>query len=213
MRLGAPAMCLVPGVAALAVLAWLLTLKPSDFAGAHLPLMAGPILSPRSSGCRQPRASGTTVGTLMERCHAWLAGQSSCLPRLRRYTRSYTCVLQPSHLRCNDCGLLNFMRSLLVLVLLGGMLIFTSLGPAAAQIAALQAMTATPCCPDDCPPKVECGPACAALMQCRSAPVTMVLEIGFRQSADTYGAMKFALSDVPSDYSVVQSGLRRPPRL
>jgi hypothetical protein len=105
------------------------------------------------------------------------------------------------------------LRSFLVLVLLGGMLISTSLGLAAAQTAAIQAVTATPCCPDDCPPKVDCGMACAALMQCRSAPAAVALEVGFRQSTDKYATMKFAMSDVVCDYSVLQTGLRRPPRL
>jgi small multidrug resistance family-3 protein len=33
MRLGASALCLVPGLVSLATFAWLLTLAPSDFAG------------------------------------------------------------------------------------------------------------------------------------------------------------------------------------
>lgn len=103
-------------------------------------------------------------------------------------------------------------RLFLILVVLGCMVVSTLLTPAAAQAAEMQAMTETPCCPDDCPPKPDCGPACAALMQCRAAPATMVLEIGLKQSVDTYGAMKFAMADVTSDYSVLQMGLRRPPK-
>lgn len=104
-------------------------------------------------------------------------------------------------------------RLFLVLVVLGCMVVSTVFAPAAAQAAEIQAMTETPCCPDDCPPKPECGPACAALIQCRAAPATMVLEIGLKRRVDTYGAMKFAMADVMSHYSVHQTELRRPPRL
>ena len=103
-------------------------------------------------------------------------------------------------------------RSLLVMVLLGGMLISTLFGQAAAQAAALQAVTATPCCPDDCLPKPACGPACTAVMQCRAAAATMASEIGFGQNADSHGAVTFAMADAASDHSVIRAGVRRPPR-
>lgn len=93
------------------------------------------------------------------------------------------------------------------------MVVSTVLAPAAAQAAEIQAMTETPCCPDDCPPQPECGAACAALMQCRAAPATMVLEIDLEQSVDTYAALKFSMADVMSDYSILQMGLRRPPKV
>lgn len=170
------------------------------------------ILPLRSSGCRLSRAGGLTLGTLAERFFVWLGRQSSFRAAYSLITVMQLCVAD-KHIALLSRRMSVFVRSFILLVVLGGMLIFTSLGPVAAQVAALQAAAATPCCPDDCPPKVDCGPACAALMQCRSAPVTMVLEIGFRQSADTYGAMKFTLADAASDYSVLQTGLRRPPRL
>ena len=93
------------------------------------------------------------------------------------------------------------------------MVVSTVLAPAAAQAAEIQAMTEAPCCPDDCPPKPECGPACAALMQCRASAATIVLEMGLELSVETYGPMKFAMADVTSDYSVLQMGLRRPPKV
>lgn len=104
------------------------------------------------------------------------------------------------------------MRSLLVLVVLGGMLISTLFGQAAAQAAALQAVTATPCCPDECPPKPDCGPACTAVMQCRAAAAAMASEIGVGQNAESHGAVTFAMADPASDYSIIRAGLRRPPR-
>lgn len=89
----------------------------------------------------------------------------------------------------------------------------TLLAPAAAQAAEIKAMTEAPCCPDDCPPQPECGPACTALMQCRAALATIPLETGLEQSIDTYGAMTFAMADVTSNYSVLEMGLRRPPKV
>ena len=125
---------------------------------------------------------------------------------------SSTCVLQPSSMHCIISDMYTALRTFVLLILLGGMLISASLGTAAAQTAALEAVTSTPCCPDDCPPKPECGPACAAVMQCRVAPASMTLESSFMQSADTYLAIQFAMADAAISYFVVQTGLRRPPR-
>ena len=75
------------------------------------------------------------------------------------------------------------------------------------------AVTATPCCPDDCVPKPDCGPVCMAVMQCRAAAAAMASEIGVGQNAESHGAVTFALADAASDYSVIRAGLRRPPRL
>lgn len=194
-----------------------------------------PVIKPDVDACRLDKGRSRACSAPVPRCGGAIAdcpmieipgGHSRCQSdhphppakvAVQRPSRSHPPFMQlcvaggPDTL--HRLRMSQLVRSLLVLVVLGGMLISTSFGQAAAQLAPVQAVMATPCCPDDCPPKPDCGPACAALMQCRFAPATMVLEIGLRQSADSYGAMKFAVSDVASDYSVVQTGLRRPPRL
>lgn len=125
---------------------------------------------------------------------------------------SCTCVLRVGRYRCISHKMRGFSRLFLVLMLLGCMVVSTALAPAAAQAAQMQAVTATPCCPDDCPPKPECGPACAALMQCRASPANMLPEIGLDR-ADNFGALTFNVANAEPYYSVVQTGLRRPPRV
>ena len=104
------------------------------------------------------------------------------------------------------------MRAVLVLVLLAGMVVSAASGPAAALGSAAQAAAATPCCPEDCPPVPECAAACAAIAQCRTAPAALVQDIGFRPTAGSFAAMNFGIADLTSDYAVLRTGLRKPPK-
>lgn len=103
-------------------------------------------------------------------------------------------------------------RSLLVMVLLGGMLMSTLFGQAAAQASAIRALTASPCCPEDCLPKPECAQTCPAMAQCRPAPVMLGVEAGFRSAVASFGSPAFDAAADASDRSVIRGGLRRPPR-
>ena len=104
------------------------------------------------------------------------------------------------------------LHTVFVLIVLGGMMISAALGPAAAQASALQAVAATPCCPDDCPPEPDCGPACAAVMQCRSAQLMIGVVPDFGKTASDVGILTFRIAGVVPDYSVARTGLRRPPK-
>ena len=104
------------------------------------------------------------------------------------------------------------LRLLLLLVMLGGLAVSAVLTPVAANASAIRALTASPCCPDDCLPKPECAQTCPAMAQCRPAPVMLGVEAGFRSAVAGFGSPAFDAADAAPDHSVIRGGLRRPPR-
>lgn len=63
LRLGKSGLWLLPGMASLAIFAWLLTMVDTPAAAAPMPPMAASTSSHRSAGCGLPKAPGRIAGT------------------------------------------------------------------------------------------------------------------------------------------------------
>ena len=104
------------------------------------------------------------------------------------------------------------LRLLFLLVMLWGLVVSAILTPVAANAFAIRALTAAPCCPNECPQMPECAQTCPAMAQCRPVPVMLGVEHAFRKAVPIFDNPTFDVTDGVSEYSVVQIGLRRPPR-